>query len=74
MFYLIGKTTRGVYDFNLGGFKSKSGGPAVGSTGVELDIRKEQFKDAGYTDIRVVTGTELAIMIASGETTAYAGF
>ena len=74
LFYLIGKTSQGNYDFNRGGFKSKSGGNEVGPIGADMDIRKEQFKDAGYTDIRVITGTELAIMIVSGETSGYAGF
>ncbi len=74
LFYLIGKTPQGVYDFNMAGFKSKSGGNEVGGSEAEMDIRKEQFENEGYTDIKGVTGTELAIMIASGETTAYAGF
>ena len=68
MFYLVGKPKTFVqYDFHHAGYKSKSGDD-------DMDTRKEQFKGAGYTDIKVVTGTELAIMIASGETTAYAGF
>jgi hypothetical protein len=68
LFYLVGKPKSFVqYDFHKEGFKSKSGDE-------EMNTRKAQFEGAGYTDIKVVTGTELAIMIASGETTAYTGF
>ena len=76
LFYLVGKTKTGKYDFNLAGFKSKTDRDGTENSPIEstLSVRKQQFEYQGYTDIKVVTGTKLAIMIASGETSAYKGF
>lgn len=73
LFYLVGKTKSGKYDFWKSGFKTKSGGNVVDSS-LDIEDLKESFTDQGYTDVKVITGTELAIMIVSGDTTTYDGF
>ena len=75
LFYLVGKTKTGKYDFNRAGFKSKTDrdGTELSPMEATLEVRKQQFEYQGYTDIKVVTGTELAIMIASGETSIETG-
>ena len=74
LFYLVGKNKTGKYEFT-GGFKSKTDRDGIELSPMEaqLHIRKLQFESAGFTDIKVVTGTELAIMIASGETSIETG-
>ena len=74
LFYLVGKAKTGKYEFT-GGFKSKTDrdGTELSPMEATLSIRKQQFEYQGFTDIKVVTGTELAIMIASGETSIETG-
>ncbi len=71
--YLIGKSASGKYTWDTrAGFKTKNG-KSTGDNSMDMETLELTYKDQGFTDIKVVTGNELAIMIASGETDVYAG-